>query len=596
MKRHIYALLKDRVSQYGPQTFYKFKDPLEGNYRSLSWNEVYHGVNRVATSLLHWGYGFESMIGIFSNNRPEWTIADYGIMGIRGVSVPFFGTATKEQVKYIVDETAMKLIFVGNREQFEKAYWLFDHTESLETIIYFGRERLSEDDRCIPWSDFLAVGGDNVPEDRLENLIQDATPDDLATILYTSGTTGEPKGVMLTHDNFMSCFEIHQKRLDVKKDDVSFCFLPLSHVFERSWSYYMMHCGVENVFLENPREVINELPVVNPTLMCAVPRFFEKTYEGIMKEYADWPAIKQRIFNWSLDTGRKVSDYRAGNKSVPFFLSLKRGIADRLVLKKLRNIFGNRMRTMPCSGAAISQELLRFFHATGLFVNYGYGATETTATVSCFRTDVYNLDTCGTVMPDVMVRITETGEIQVKGRTVFTGYYKKPEQTSEVLRDGWYSTGDEGYMVGDNQLVMTDRLRDLFKTSVGKYVSPQKLELLVGQNKFVEQVITFGDNRKFITALIVPAFEQLGKEIKSIGTQDAKPEHLVRDSKVMAFYGKELEKAQTTLAPYERIAKFVLLPEPFSIENNGLTSTLKVRRKVIREQYREAIEQMYSQD
>jgi long-chain acyl-CoA synthetase len=534
------------------------------------------------------------MIGIFSNNRPEWSIADYGILGIRGVTVPFFGTATKEQVKYIVDETAMKLIFTGNKEQFEKAYWLFENTKSLETIVYFGPDKLTEDDRCIRWEDFLATASGNEFQEKLEVLQEEAGPNDLATLLYTSGTTGEPKGVMLTHDNFMSCFEIHKERLDVNQNDVSMCFLPLSHVFERTWSYYMMYCGVENVFLENPREVINELPVVNPTVMCVVPRFFEKTYEGIQNEFNIWPAYKKRIFNWSIKTGQAISEYKARNERIPFFLSLKRSIADRLVLKKLRNIFGTKMRTMPCSGAAISEDLLRFFHATGLFVNYGYGATETTATVSCFRTDSYNFETCGTVMPEVEVKISEAGEIQVRGRTVFKGYYKKPEQTSEVLNNGWYSTGDEGYLVDENQLVMTDRMRDLFKTSVGKYVSPQKLELLIGQNRFVEQVITFGDNQKFITALIVPSFENLALEMKKLGVQTSDPRQLIQEPNVLNLFEKELEKAQTTLAPFERIARFTLLAEPFSIENNGLTSTLKVRRKVIRDQHRTAIEQMYS--
>jgi long-chain acyl-CoA synthetase len=534
------------------------------------------------------------MIGIFSNNRPEWSITDYGILAIRGVTVPFFGTATKEQVKYIVDETAMKLIFAGNKEQFEKAYWLFDNTASLETIVYFGSEKFSEDERCIAWADFLTAGEGEGLEEKIPGLAQEAGPDDLATILYTSGTTGEPKGVMLTHDNFLSCFDIHEKRLDVREDDVSFCFLPLSHVFERSWSFYMMYCGAENVFLENPREVINELPVANPTLMCVVPRFYEKTYEGIMREFDGWPPFKQRIFNWSIKTGHDFSGYRAKNENPPGLLALKRKIADRLVLKKLRYIFGDSMRTMPCSGAAISEELLRFFHATGLFVNYGYGATETTATVSCFRTDTYDLGTCGSVMPDVMVRITEAGEIQVKGRTVFKGYYKKPEQTSEVLNEGWYSTGDEGHLLDDNQLVMTDRMRDLFKTSVGKYVSPQKLELLVGSSKFVEQVITFGDNRKFITALIVPSFENLKLELKSLELENIAPAQMVKDARVIDLFEKELDEVQVTLAPFERIAKFTLLSEPFSIENSGLTSTLKVRRKVIREQYREAVEKMYS--
>lgn len=582
------------MEQHGDNKFYRVKDAVDGTYKSLTWNEVFQDVTRVSKALLANGFGFESMIGIFSNNRPEWSISDYGILAIRAVTVPFFGTATREQVKYIVDETRMKMMFVGNQDQYDKAFWLFEHSESLEKIVYFGAEIVAEDPRCMSWADFLAEGSGGSFDEKLEHAVDAAGPDDLATILYTSGTTGEPKGVMLTHDNFMSCFQMHKERLDVRPNDVSMCFLPLSHVFERTWSFYMMHCGVENVFLENPRDVISEMPVANPTLMCTVPRFFEKTHEGIQKEYLNWSPFKQKVFDWSIQVGHDHSEYRSRNEKAPFVLSVKRKAADRLVLAKLRKIFGNSMRTMPCSGAAIRPELLRFFHATGLFVNYGYGATETTATVSCFRTDTYDFDTVGSVMPDVQVRIGDKGEIQIKGRTVFKGYYKKPKETAEVLVDGWYASGDEGRITADNNLVMTDRIKDLFKTSVGKYVSPQKVELLVSQNKYVEQVVIFGDNKKYISGLIVPSFENLRWEATRMGISFTKNDDLIRNPEILQFVENQLRISQETLAPFERIAKFTLLAEPFSVENKFLTSTLKVRRKVIAQQYGEAIEAMYA--
>ncbi len=594
MKQHLFHLLKNQTDKYGKNVIYKFKDASSSDYKTLSWNEVYSNVEKVSKALLSFGFGYESNIGIFSNNRPVWSISDYGILGIRAVTVPFFSTATKEQLKYIVDETQMKIIFVGNEEQFEKAFWLFDYTESLEKIVYYCKEIISDDSRCISWENFLEQGEDDHLNAAFEKAVNSAKPDDLATILYTSGTTGEPKGVMLSHDNFMYCFDIHQERLDITKNDVSMCFLPLSHVFERAWSYYMMFSGVVNVFLENPREIINELPKANPTVMCAVPRFFEKTHEGIIKEYNNWSGLKQKIFDWSIKTGHAFSAYKSQNKRVPVFTNIKQKIADKLVLQKLRNIFGHNMRTTPCSGAAIRPELLKFFHATGLFVNYGYGATETTATVSCFRTDVYDLDSCGSIMPGIQLKISEENEILVKGRTVFKGYYNKPEETGKALVDGWYKTGDEGHFLEGNQLVMTDRLRDLFKTSIGKYISPQKVELLIGQNHFVEQVIIFGDNKKHITALIVPSFENLKWATVRMGISSSNPEELIELEQVKQFYNEQIEKSQQSLAPFERVIKFALLKEPFTVENKAMTSTLKIRRKIIAEQYKDLIEGMYA--
>lgn len=584
-------MLKDRVKLYQDREVFRFKK--ENEYHSISWNELNSKVDIISRALLKLGFGLDSKLGIFSANKPEWSITDYAILGIRGVVVPFFGTATREQLKYIVDETKMKLIFVGDKEQFEKAYWLFEHSDSLKTIIYYDKNISTSDKSCIYWDDLLSLGKDDEQTEKLEAVHEEVLADDLATIIYTSGTTGEPKGVMLTHDNFMHCFRIHDKRLDPTNKDISMCFLPLSHVFERSWSYYMLYKGVVNVFLENPREVINELPKVNPTLMCTVPRFYEKTKEGIELEYEKWSGVKQKIFDWSIAIGHKHSEYVSRNTTVPFFLNLKRSIANKLVLKKLREIFGSNMRVMPCSGAAIRPELLKFFHATGLFVNYGYGTTETTATVSCFKTDVYNFDNCGTIMPEIEIKLGEENEILVKGKTVFSGYYNKPEETAKVLQDGWYKTGDEGTIAENGDLIMKDRLRDLFKTSLGKYVSPQKIELMLGQDPLIEQIITVGDNKKYITALIVPTIPSLKVHAREMGLDFTSDKELVSSPEIYDFIEKRLHHLQKELAPYEQIRKFALLDEPFTIENDGMTSTLKLKRKSINNQYRELIENLY---
>jgi long-chain acyl-CoA synthetase len=594
MKEHIAHMVRDRAARYGSREVFRFRRSPGEPFQSYAWNEFTRDADKVSRALISLGFGHGSLIGIFSDNRLEWTITDIGILGIRGIVVPFFGTASKSQVKYIVDETEMQLMFVGNREQLEKASWLLDHSGSLRKIVIFQEGIEITDDRCISWDNFLKLGEDPLFGTELEQLFDEAQPMDLATIIYTSGTTGEPKGVMLGHDNFMECFDIHDNRLDITDKDVSMCFLPLSHIFERTWTFYLMHCGTVNVFLENPREVINVLPIVNPTVMCTVPRFFEKTYEGIQVETAKWPKIKKSIFDWAIAIGHQCIEYRRISADLPAGLKFKHALAEKLVLKKLRHVFGKNMRQMPCAGAAIREDLLRFFHATGLFINEGYGATETTATVSCFKTDRYEFDSIGTVMPGLAVKFSNEGEIMVKGPTVFRGYYKKPEETAKVLKDGWYLTGDKGHFTKDGNLVMTDRIKDLFKTSVGKYVSPQKLELLLGQEQLIEQVIVVGDDRKYVSALIVPAFGNLKATAEKLGIDPGDHKTIASNDAIKQIFQVKINEIQAELTPYERVVKFTLLTEPFSIENSAMTSTLKLRRKVISEQYKEEIELMYS--
>jgi len=552
-----------------------------------------HESQKVSRALISMGFSCADNIGIFSNNRPEWVISDIGILGARAVVVPFYATSSNQQLKYIADETRMKLIFVGNQEQYEKALWLIENTETIKKIVVYNSDIAPNDDRCVDWQHFVNLDAKNLYTTELTQRIEAIQPDDLTTIIYTSGTTGESKGVMLTHATFAHTFKIHDERLDATETDVSVCFLPLSHVFERAWTYYILHIGATNVFIENPREIVTELPIIKPTIMCTVPRFFEKTYEGIQLELSKWSMFKRIIFNWAIKIGHKHSEYLSKNEKPPMGLRIKRDVADKLVLKKLRSIFGGNIRFMPCAGAAMSPFLLRFFHAAGVFIDYGYGATETSATVSCMRFDRYNFNSCGTIMPSTELKISDKGEILIKGNNIFKGYYKNPEETAKSLVDGWYQSGDQGFVTPNNDLVMTDRIKDLIKTSVGKYVSPQKIELLFSQDPFIEQVIAIGDNRKYVTALIVPSFEILRIEIEKMGLPPMDNSKLVTRREVIEFYSCRINMIQKEFAAYEKVVRFKLLSEPFSIQNGILTNTLKIRRKRLIEMHSDIIDQMY---
>ncbi|MFW5754266.1 MAG: AMP-dependent synthetase/ligase, partial [Marinilabiliaceae bacterium] len=449
------------------------------------------------------------------------------------------------------------------------------------------------DERILTYDDFLELSASYEHFRSLTDSLNDYRTDDTATIIYSSGTTGEPKGVVLKHHHFIFAFRIHDQRLEITEQDVSMSFLPLSHVFERLWTHLMLHSGAVCVFLENPREVMDALTTVKPSLMCTVPRFFDKTYQGILDEMARWPSAKRNIFKWAINAGLQANEYRCQSKELPFLLKLKMFFADTLVHKRLRDVFGGNMRIMPCAGAALNTDVLKFFHAMGLFVIYRYGLTETSATVSCFKSDEYTYGTSGTVMPGLELKIEADNEILVKGKSVFSGYYKKEKETREVMENGWFHTGDKGRLDERGDLIMVGRIKDLMKTFVGKYVSPQKLELLIGQEDFVEQVIVVGDNRPYVTALVVPDIVKLNHLAEKSGIKIEEKDLTSSDS-IHQLLENRLQKVQEHLSGNERVVKFALLQEPFSMEEGSMTNTLKLRRKIIEKKYRDIIEDLYS--
>lgn len=591
---HIALTLRNRVKATPDGAAYGYSTDAGKTWQTMIWTEVLGRTDELALGLLAQGINPGENVGIISPNRPEWSIADYAIQSIRAVTVPMYTTSTPEQMEYIIRETSMRVLFAGDQSLMEKSCNLFENCPTLELVVSFDESGSTAGKHgCISLSKFV-IKSDAGLKAQLDERLASANINDLATIIYTSGTTGDPKGVMLDQGSLKHLFRIHEMRLKVDTTDRSLSFLPLSHIFERGWAYFIMYSGAHNYFLQNPRTVIDVLPRVKPTLMCAVPRFFEKTYQGIQDETSRWPAIKRVFFKRAIAVGEERLRYVTANKPIPAWLQLQLAFYHKLVYSKLRKVLGGEIRFMPCAGAAASTELLTFFHSAGINIKYGYGATETTASVSCFRDYGFDLTTVGEIMPEVEVKISPEGEIMVKGNTVFRGYYKKPAETAAVLRDGWYYTGDAGSLKPGGHLVMSERMRDIMKTSVGKYVSPQRIELLLGQDPLIEQIVTIGDDRRFVMGLIVPVYDRIDALARELRLREQPREDMLKDPKLIKHLNDRFNSLQTSLQPHERMVKFTLLPEPFSIEKGEMTSTLKLRRKEISRIYKDLIEEVYS--
>jgi len=589
---HMAKVLFERIGKYGDRTAIRYRQ--NDVWREISWNSLGEQVRAAAKGLLAMGVKEGERVGIFSQNRPEWIITDYAILCLRGVSVPIYATNTPKQAQYVVDEAEIDIIFAGAQEQYDHIRAMHGGSPKLKRIIVFDEGvDLSGAANAVYFNDFLEegrrAGGDAGIDERLGR----ASLDDLATLIYTSGTTGEPKGVMLHHANFHHAYIAHEKRLEVSDRDVSMCFLPLSHIFERAWTHFALSQGMFVNVCDNTAKIVEYLQQVKPTIMCAVPRFYEKIYATVFERLESASPLKKKLFLWAIETGGQVFQLTKEQQPVPPILNIKHRIADALVLKKLRGIVGGRIRFFPCAGAPLSKKIEEFFHAAGLTIAYGYGLTETCATVTCHEKYHFRPGTVGKPIPGVEVRIGEAGEIQVKGGTVTKGYYKKPEATAEAFTaDGWFRTGDVG-VIEDGFLTITDRIKDLMKTSVGKYIAPQLVETLIGNDYFVDQVSIIGDLRPYVTALIVPAFEPLEEYARKNGISFSSREELIQNPEIVKLYEKRIRENSKELARYETVKKFRLLSRLFTQENGEMTPTMKLRRNVIHQKYHDVIEEMY---
>ncbi|HGM5286448.1 TPA: long-chain fatty acid--CoA ligase [Serratia liquefaciens] len=593
LQYHLTHRIQHQITHRADRTAFRQWSP-QGETQ-MTWKQVDTHINLIASALLALGADVQERIAIFANNCMAWSLADLAILQLRGVSVPLYATNTPAQAAFIINDADIRILFVGEQAQLDAAIALRGVCPQLSHIIVFDdsvdlhgceiAQHLSTFEREVDVAAFSS---------QLQQRIADCDLRDLFTLIYTSGTTGEPKGVMLDYRNLAAQLYLHDERLTVNEEDVSLSFLPMSHVFERAWSFFIMHSGAQNVFLPNTDWVREAMAAVRPTLMCAVPRFYEKIFSAVHEKVARAPWLRRALFHWAIVCGeRKFLQERAG-KPLGKLFDLSHRWADKLVLSKLRGILGGRVRFLPAAGAKLDDNVILFFQAMGVNIKYGYGMTETCATVSCWEEGNFRFGSIGKPLPGVEVRIGEENEIQVRGPVVMRGYFNKPLETAaSFTEDGWLKTGDAGAMDEGGNLFITERLKDLMKTSGGKYIAPQMLEGTLAQDRFIEQVAIIADARKFVSALIVPSFESLEEYAKSINLKYQDRIELLRHSHILEMFESRLREMQKELARFEQVKRFTLLPAAFSMELGELTPTLKLRRKVISQRYQREIDSMY---
>ena len=589
--------LRQRIEKFGDKTAMCYKNETSGEWVDVSWCDFGIQTRQVSKALLKLGIDIQESVAIFSQNMPEWIVADLAIMSVRGVTVPIYPTNSTTEAKYILKDAAVQAIFVGEQEQYDRTMELIDECSTIKMIIVFDKTvKLTDHQNSMYWDEFIELGKASRLGKEFDARFETATLDDLATLIYTSGTTGEPKGVMIDHNNITSVLRSHDIELNLTEDEVSLSFLPLSHVYERGWTFFCLHRGFKIYFNRDPKQIGPTMKEAKPTIMCTVPRIYEKIYSAIQDKSKDASGIKLKILNWSLKIGElRNNQYKRFEKKVPLGLKLKFKLADKLVLSKFRDIFGGRINFTPCGGAPLSSEIISFFHSVGINIKMGYGLTETMATVCLYGDTQIDFNTTGKTLNGTEIKIGENDEILVKGPGVMRGYYKKPDETAKVMKDGWFCTGDAGKIDENGNLTITDRIKDLMKTSGGKYVAPQKLETTLVNDQFIEQVAVIGDCQKYVTALAVPAFEPLRQYAKKHNISFDSIEDLISNSQIVEFFEKRFEDMQKEFSRFEKIKKFTLLPKEFSMEAGEITSTLKLKRKVIQEKYKHLIEKMYKE-
>lgn len=592
-------LIRRQAEKYGNREVFRHKDYKTNQWVSTSWNKFSQQVDTIAKALAELEVKEQENLATYTQNKPEGLIIDFAAYANRAVIVPLYATSSLSQIEYIINEAEIRFLFVGEQFQYDNAYEAQKVCPTLEKLIVLDPDvKLAKDDKTsIYFSDLYKLGEESNKAALVETRTCNAKDEDLANIIYTSGTTGVPKGVMLAHSNYNEAMRIHIERLTMISDkDVSMCFLPLTHVFERAWTYFCLEMGIRVAINLKPNEIQDTIKEVSPTIMCSVPRFWEKVYTAVQEKISSAKGIQGALMNKALKVGRRRNlDYVRLGKKAPFGLELQYRFFDKVVFSRLRKAIGiPNGNIFPTAGAPLSDTINEFLHTCGINIVYGYGLTETTATVSCFNSVGYEIGSVGETMPSVQVRVGKDNEILVKGATVMKGYYKKPEETAQVFtEDGWFRTGDAGRLTANGALVLTERIKDLFKTSNGKYIAPQAIETKLGEDKYIDQVAVIGDQRKYVTAIIIPAYEALKEYAAQKQIQYRSLEDLVKNQNIHKLIQERINMLQQNFARFEQIKKFTLLPRAFSMETGELTNTLKIRRPIINQLYRAEIEAMY---
>lgn len=588
---HLALVIRESARAFGEKT--AMRHEVGGSWRSISYRELDERVRALAKGLLELGIRTGDKVGIFSPNRPEWAIADFAILSVGAVSVPIYATNTAKEAEYLTQDAELRLLFVGGQPQYDKASSFVERQEKLETIVAFDADVTMDGARSLHLDGLLARGRASGRDAELEARLAQVSSDDVATLIYTSGTTGVPKGAILTHANFFHQFAAVDDRFVVGPSDRSLCFLPLSHAYERAWSYYVFKRGAENHYIPDPKRVVEYLAKVKPTVMVSVPLLYEKIYSTVQGRLETASSTRRRLFAWAIETGKRYHTRRHAEQAIGPMLAFAHAVADRLVLSKIRDVLGGPKNFLSAGGAPLTKKVEEFFFAAGLLVCQGYGLTETAPMVSCNAPGAFKFGSVGRPVRDVEVRIGEGGEIQVRGPNVMAGYYRKPEETSRAFVDGWFRTGDVGEIDADGFLHVTERIKDLIITSGGENVAPQHIESVLEVDPFIEHVVAIGDHRKYLTAIVVPQFAALEAHARAQAIPFASRSELVKRPEVVDLYRTRLENLSTELAPYERLRDFTLLDHELTQEGGELTPTQKVKRKAIVTKYADLVEAMY---
>ena len=592
------VLVHEQAKKYGDREMLIYQDFGGKEWKSLSWNQVSATVKQVSNALLNLGVKVQENIGIFSQNSVQYIECDFGAWGIRAVTIPFYATSSEQQIQFMVNDAKIRFLFVGEQDQYDKARRIFSLCPTLERIIVFDPmvHISSHDPNAIYFADFLKLG-ENLPrQTEVEKLQDQANDDDIANILYTSGTTGDSKGVILTHGQFHAAMIANGKCVPVNEDDRIMNFLPYTHIFERGWAILCLYAGARMIVNTHPQEVQQSMRETHPTCMSAVPRFWEKVYMGVMDKIEHASAMQRSVFKHALSVGRRHNiEYLSRGKKPPIPLHLEYEMINRTIFSLVRKELGlENAHFFPTAGAAVSAYVEEFVHSIGINMVVGYGLTESLATVSCDHLgDPYTVGSVGIPIEGIDIKISDEGEILLKGPTITVGYYNREDLTKQAFTaDGYFRTGDAGYMK-DGELFLTDRIKDLFKTSNGKYIAPQMIESKLLVDKYIDQICIIADQRKFVSALIVPVYSLLEEYARAHDIAFDNREQLCSDPRIIEMMHERIDTLQQQLAHYEQVKRFTLLPHHLSIEKGELTNTLKIRRRVLNENYKEQIDAMY---
>jgi long-chain acyl-CoA synthetase len=590
----------DVAAKYGDREALIYKNFGGTQWKSCSWNQFSGIARQVSDALLALGVGEQENIGIFSQNSVQYLFVDFGAWGIRGVTVPFYATSSEQQIQFMINDAQIRFLFVGEQEQFDKAHRVFPTCQSLERIIVFDPAvKIPENDPSVmSFSAFLKLGEGLTRKEEFNRRQAAATMDDIANILYTSGTTGDSKGVILSMGQFHAAMDANHKDVPVDENDRVMNFLPFTHIFERGWALLCITVGARLIVNTYPQEVQKSMREQHPTCMSSVPRFWEKVYQGVQEKIEASGSVQRKLFRHAEEIGRRHNiEYLAAGKQPPLPLHLEYELLNKTIFSLVRKELGlENAHFFPTAGATVSAHVEEFVHTIGLNMVVGYGLTESLATVSCDHLgQPYQIGSVGHPIQGISIKISDEGEILLKGPTITRGYYNRDDITRQSFtEDGYFRTGDSGY-IKDGELFLKDRIKDLFKTSNGKYIAPQMIESKLLVDKYIDQIAIIADQRKFVSALIVPEYKLLEDYARTHDIAFNSREDLCNDKRIIRMLTERIETLQQQLAHYEQVKRFTLLPQAFSMSRGELTNTLKIKRRVLNENYKEQIDKMYEE-